>query len=135
MNKNILLRIRDNDIYFNDSRYKGQVITIYEAEKPKFQAGDTVQIVNSGYIYSAYRAAAIACGLLTVEENRKLKVFHSGGQLNGEIGTIVGSCKHESERKNLYGLRFPNGKTVIIEQSGLQLVNKSSYIQEDLFEI
>jgi hypothetical protein len=135
MSKKILLQIKDNDIYFNDSRYKGQVITIYEAENPKFQVGDMVRIVNSGYIYSAYRAAAIACGILTLEENRKLKLFVAGGHLDGETGTVVGSCRHESERKNLYGVHFPNGKSVVVEQRGLQFISKSSHIQEDLFEI
>jgi hypothetical protein len=133
--KKIKLTIRFEDVYPQDdgNLKKGGVHQIPYAVNPQFDNGDEVNVFNSGYCYSSYRVAAIACGLITVEESLKMKDYYMSC-ISGQTGKIIGCCRHENEPVNIYGLLLSDGKCTLVGERGLRLIKKT-HLQEDLFEI
>lgn len=108
-----------NPIYGVDDKYS------------KFKIGDNVEVVDSGQIYSGYRAMAKAMDVEDCwlgEDN-----YNHVVEKNGRIGVVVSMKIHEDRGSVVLGVLIDQG-IIIIDDSGIRN-SQISMLEEELFEI
>lgn len=112
--------IDKNDSYtYND--FLGESGKIYGSLNGKFEKGDKVKIINSGWSYSTYRHMADAM-------NIPKEKWNFGDIGKGDIGIVINRKVHGDKSNILYAVSF-NG-IHIFGEGGLELVSKYMAIKK-----
>lgn len=86
------------------------------SETKQFYIGDAVVVSARGYHYDTYKSMAEKMGLSDWQPYQDYSV--------GDEGVIVEICKHEHDRRELFGVLMKNGKQHIFEAGGLSPAGK-----------